>query len=231
MESEVNVVAFDVDGTLYGKGAYVWRMMASGFPDLALAFAYNRARILYRQEQGTVSVSPENREGYRRRLALLMLRVLHIQPTEEHIRRIDARTQRQLYGTWERLYRHVRGRSGMSEAMGSLKEKGYRIAILSDFPLVGKLEALDAASFVDVVLCSEDTGYLKPDCHVFQELLKRLGCRPEQVLYVGDSYQKDVLGSRKMGMHSLLLTRKTGRIYPKAEYVVKSFKELVSLFD
>lgn len=52
MDAEIKVVAFDVDGTLYGHGAYLWRMALSGLPDLPLAYAYNRARTLYREEQG-----------------------------------------------------------------------------------------------------------------------------------------------------------------------------------
>ena len=91
MDPEIKVVAFDVDGTLYGKWSYLWRMTLSGFPDPLLAWAYNRARIRYREVQGTDPVLPETREGYLRRLSLLMLNALGRKPSEKAIARITRR--------------------------------------------------------------------------------------------------------------------------------------------
>jgi putative hydrolase of the HAD superfamily len=230
VDAEIKVVAFDVDGTLYGHGAYLWRMALSGLPDLPLAYAYNRARTLYREEQGERPVSPPDREGYLRHLALLMLRVLKRQSDERSVHKMTALVEKRLYGTWNRLYRRVRGRRGMKSAIATLHQRGYCIAVLSDFPLAGKLEALGILPYVDVALCSEDTGYLKPDPHVFARLLELVDSKADEVLYVGDSYRKDVLGANGAGIHSLLLAGGRKRVYPKAEYVVHSFQELLSLF-
>jgi putative hydrolase of the HAD superfamily len=230
VDPEIKVVAFDVDGTLYGKWSYLWRMTLSGFPDPLLAWAYNRARIRYREVQGTDPVLPETREGYLRRLSLLMLNVLGRKPSEKAIARITRRVERQMYHRWAVLYRSVHGRKGMRSAVEELHRMGYRIAILSDFPLVEKLKALGIAPWVDVALSSEDIGYLKPDGRVFSRLLDAIGVPAGQVLYVGDSYHKDVLGAKGAGMHTVLLSRGRRSVYPEAEYVVHSFQRLISLF-
>lgn len=230
MENEVKVVAFDVDGTLYGKVPYGIRMFLSAFPNPLLALWYHDARNAYRKEQGKRETVPPDRNGYLLRLASLMVRASGRKPTERRITVMAERTERQIYGCWDHVYRRVPGRVGLVEAFRFLKEKGYRIAVLSDFPLGPKLEALHVRTYVDIALSSEDVGYLKPDPRVFSAFLERIGAKPEEVLYVGDSYRKDVLGALGAGMHSCLLSKRRPQVYPRAESVVKSFKELVNLF-
>lgn len=222
MDEAIRVIAFDVDGTLYGKAAYGSRMFCSLFPDPFLALRYSRARKAYRVEQAASPTVGAGRDGYLSRLASLM--------GSRNERRTVRAVERQMYGCWRRVYRKVRPRPLMRETLLLLKKKGYRLAVLSDFPLEGKLKALGIASLVDVALCSEDTGYLKPDGRVFDALLASVHARPEEVLFVGDSYHKDVLGAKGAGMRSCLLTNRR-RIYPDADYVVHSFKEFAVLFN
>ncbi len=231
MNPEIRAIAFDVDGTLYPQHSYYWRMFLSGVKAPLLSRAYNRARVAYRKEQGESQTVPENRAGYLDRLCRLML----AKPGREvssssSLARIRSRVERIFYGSWVRLYRHVPARKGMRETLLSFRERGYKLAVLSDFPLAGKLEALHVADLFDVALSSEDTGYLKPDARVFRLLSEKLGVKPCEVLFVGDSYQKDVIGSRGAGMHSCLITSsRRSRLYPMAEHVVTSFQELSAL--
>lgn len=49
-----------------------------------------------------------------------------------------------------------------------------------------------------VVVC-EETGVLKPDPRVFAHATEQAGVAPDEVLYVGDSYQSDVEGAQAAG--------------------------------
>lgn len=230
MDAEIKAIAFDVDGTLYPQRSYYWRMFLAGVKAPLLSWAYNRARVLYRKEQASAPTVPENRAGYLHRLSLLMLKALHRKATDKSVRRMERKVEFVFYDSWRRLYRHVPEREGMRNALARFKERGYKLAVLSDFPLEGKLEALGIADLVDVALSSEDVGYLKPDPRVFSRLISCINLEPHEVLYVGDSYQKDVLGSRGAGMHSCLIaTSHNGHLFPEAEHVVTSYEELSAL--
>lgn len=230
MDAEIKAIAFDVDGTLYPTGSYYWRMFLAGVKAPLLSWAYSRARAAYRVQQASAPTVPENRAGYLSRLSLLMLQALHRKVTDRRLDVMEKQVEIVFYDAWRRLYRYVPERPGMERTLRLLKQKGYTIAVLSDFPLEGKLEALHIADVVDVALSSEDTGYLKPDPRVFEKLISCIGRRPEEVLYVGDSYRKDVLGASGVGMHTCLIaSRRKSRLYPMAEHVVTSYAELAAL--
>lgn len=224
----IRAVAFDVDGTLYPKRAYFLRMALAGLLHPLFSWAYNRARVRYRKEQAATPTVPETREGYKRRMGMLLADILHQQGRETAL---VEKMERVFYHSWEILYRHVPQRRGMRAVVKALKEKGYTIAVMSDFPLACKLEALGIAPYVDVAFSTEDIGYLKPDRRTFIHLLSCIGLPPEAVLYVGDSYPKDVLGAKGSGMHTCLIgqAERKGKLYPEAEHVIPSFKELALL--
>ena len=50
---------------------------------------------------------------------------------------------------------------------------------------------------------SEQEGVRKPDPAFFLRLTDRLGVRPDEVLYVGDHYDHDILPARALGMQAI----------------------------
>ncbi|WP_313491487.1 HAD family hydrolase, partial [Exiguobacterium sp.] len=50
---------------------------------------------------------------------------------------------------------------------------------------------------------SEQEGVRKPDLAFFLRLTDRLGVRPDEVLYVGDHYDHDILPARALGMQAI----------------------------
>lgn len=50
---------------------------------------------------------------------------------------------------------------------------------------------------------SEQEGVRKPDPIFFLRLTDRLGVRPDEVLYVGDNYDHDILPARALGMQAI----------------------------
>jgi FMN phosphatase YigB (HAD superfamily) len=47
---------------------------------------------------------------------------------------------------------------------------------------------------------SADYGCIKPAEKIFRIALEDLDCPPDQVLYVGDTFIRDVVGARRVGM-------------------------------
>ena len=79
--------------------------------------------------------------------------------------------------------------------------------------------------YVDFGASSDDAGFLKPDAHCFEYLLYNLKMESSDVLYVGDSYVKDIVGSHNAGIYAVLVNVKPSD-YPLAKEVFGSWKEL-----
>jgi FMN phosphatase YigB (HAD superfamily) len=59
----------------------------------------------------------------------------------------------------------------------------------------------------DVVGSSERWGVAKPDPAFFQRLIAEAGCAPDEILYVGDRVDNDVLPALAAGLQAIHLAR------------------------
>ena len=224
-ERGVRCLALDIDGTLYPKRMLNARMVRSFFPSGRLALAFNWARSHYRLLQEEEETIPPTRVGLLKRQAALVAHRMGKTETDEVQRAID----RQFYDAWERSFLTIKPFRGLRETLLRVKDQGLSIALLSDFPIARKPETLGIVDLVDHAFSSEESGYLKPSPHAFSPLLDGLGCRADEILYVGDSYTKDCIGAKGVGMYTALLTGRTSRSYPSADLVIDSWTELAAL--
>lgn len=105
-------------------------------------------------------------------------------------------------------------------ALDMLARRGIRRAVVSnwDSRLPVLLERLHLRRHFEFVLTSAQAGYRKPDVHIFQQALSRLNLEPGRVIYVGDSYEDDVVGAQSAGIKPLLIDR-DGALPPKVECI------------
>jgi HAD superfamily hydrolase (TIGR01549 family) len=99
-----------------------------------------------------------------------------------------------------------------------LKEAGFPLALVSNWQcgLRHFCADLGLAGFFDHVLASAEVGSAKPDAGIFLEACRRLNCRVERVLHVGDSYVDDYQGGSGAGLEVLLLLREAHQSPPLA---------------
>ena len=76
-----------------------------------------------------------------------------------------------------------------------------------------ELDQLGISKYFKIVLTSEDVGYDKPDARLFLESAREIGLRPSDIFYVGNDYQKDVVGARAAGMRPVLVDRGRNQCY------------------
>lgn len=92
--------------------------------------------------------------------------------------------------------------AGLHEVLAELRHRGYRLHVLSNnssiLPL--QLKLIDTTGYFDTVSWSEEMGVEKPDPRIFLLALERIGAGADQVVYVGDSYEADVLGAEGAGV-------------------------------
>ncbi|HEY7802352.1 MAG TPA: HAD family hydrolase [Dehalococcoidia bacterium] len=95
------------------------------------------------------------------------------------------------------------------DALRAAKERGLVQGVVSDWgtDLLPILHAHEITRLMDFVVASAVVGSSKPHREIFLYALDRAGMRPEETVYVGDSYLADVLGSRAAGLHPILIDR------------------------
>ncbi len=103
-----------------------------------------------------------------------------------------------------------------------LKEKGFRIGILSDGYAVTqrrKVEALQAEKDFDVIILTDEIGReaWKPSLIGFNKISEELGVTLGEMLYVGDNPEKDFYISHESDIRTARITRSDG-VYRDRDY-------------
>jgi putative hydrolase of the HAD superfamily len=83
---------------------------------------------------------------------------------------------------------------------------GYPLGIVSNGQRVFselELRHLGLHNYFKFIIFSSDFGYYKPDPRIFLAGIQQLGLRPEETLYIGDSYENDINPSRNLGMKAM----------------------------
>lgn len=90
-----------------------------------------------------------------------------------------------------------------------------------------KFEQFDLYSKAGKLVISEDVGYLKPQPEIFEHATGLTGYSPGEILYIGDSYNSDVLGGTSYGWNVAWFTSNgSADKHDKADFVFDDFVEL-----
>jgi HAD superfamily hydrolase (TIGR01509 family) len=88
-----------------------------------------------------------------------------------------------------------------------LQELGYPIGIVANQPQ-GIAEDLAAMNLpLDVIATSATYGVAKPDPAFFHRIVADCGVPPDQIVYVGDRLDNDILPAQSVGMQAVFLKR------------------------
>ncbi|MDR1147332.1 MAG: HAD family hydrolase [Spirochaetaceae bacterium] len=194
MHKDIAAVAFDVDGTLYPDYRFFLRALPQALfhPRLFAAFAAARKKI-------RLTGAAEN--SFYDLQARLCAETLGMAMNIENVR---ALISKHIYGAWESIFSRVKIYPHVKECIGSFRERGIKLAVLSDFPLGVKLNSLQLGGLWDLELCSEELGALKPHPLPFRRLAEGLNLPPQRILYVGNSTAYDAAGAYEAGMMTAL---------------------------
>lgn len=111
-----------------------------------------------------------------------------------------------------------------------------KIGLLSNFtyaPVVySSLRKLGISGFFNVIAVSGENGYRKPHQKIFQDTLKHLHVKAEEVVYIGDSPLEDIKGAKQVGMRSVFVSSQFYNIKDlhcskqKPDFVMTDLKEI-----
>lgn len=88
-----------------------------------------------------------------------------------------------------------------------LAHDGYVIGVAGNQSSSVENEMADLGLPLTLNATSQTWGVSKPDPTFFQKMAEELGLLPEQVLYVGDRIDNDILPAQSIGMHAAFVRR------------------------
>jgi HAD superfamily hydrolase (TIGR01509 family) len=211
----LEAVLFDVDGTLYRQAPvrrammttivrHHWTHPAAGVHVARIISAYRRAQEELRSS------------GFAGDLAAAQLDMA------SRSTGVEVGEVRRIVEYWiEEAPLDVVGsnpRDGLVEVLDTLEERGTRLAVVSDYPAIRKLEALGIADRFEVIVSAQNpsVGVFKPDPAGLVTALRLLRIEPDRALYVGDRADVDGAAAATAGMPFHLVGGSGRRTYGRA---------------
>ena len=201
MRLDIEAVAFDIDGTLYPEWEFyilVFPFVLTHFP-LMNAFRKVRNDIRRYQEQHP----DEKQEDFFDFQAELLSTYL-----KKDKDKLKLELEASIYDGWKSLFSKIKPHKHVLEVIKELKNKNFKIALLSDFKTEQKGSVWGILPYCDIALSSETVGALKPSPFPFIILSEKLNVSTEKILYVGNSIKYDVKGAKSVGMKTALIHNK-----------------------
>lgn len=94
------------------------------------------------------------------------------------------------------------------ETLEMLKSQGLKLGIITDAKrekAMQRLNAMNITKFFDIIVTYTESKVKKPDLLPFKLAMKKLGLRPDEILFVGDSIRRDIEPAKKLRMQTLLV--------------------------
>ena len=167
----------------------------------------------FRERDGT-AFRPA-REGYRRGVDAILVPDAETVPWRPLLRRLQAES--------------VEANPDAVAAIESLAETPLHQGVVSDVDheegefLLDELGVRDA---LDSYTSSEAVGRTKPDPATFEAGLDRAGVDPERAVMIGDRYEHDVAGAKRVGLVTVAYGADDG---PAADYHLSDLRALPAL--
>ena len=122
----------------------------------------------------------------------------------------------------------------VKETLTELKNKDYILGLISNGDYdqqVQKMKHVGIYDMFDYINTSSQFEYSKPNPQLFETIFAMHNINKKEVCYVGDSYKKDVLPCRQIGVKSILIDRK-GIDYNDSELLkINSLTNIIRLIE
>ena len=117
-----------------------------------------------------------------------------------------------------------------------LNQRGYKLSILSNFdysPTAHKLlEVYGITTYINYIFISVDIGWRKPSPNAFEYALKKLNISPSEAVFIGDDYERDIVGASISNIDSILvdIENKSDKYMP-AIASIGEFKQILDILN
>jgi len=146
----------------------------------------------------------------------------------------DAQQWRHFAWLWyEPLSKIAKTESGIKETLAALNQMGLKLGIVSNtfvssYSLEKHLKQVCILDFFTVRMYSYEFDFRKGDTRIFKIAAERIGEAAENIMYVGDRIDKDIIPALKIGMKAVLKAAYTnaGKTPPGGAFKITRISEL-----
>jgi putative hydrolase of the HAD superfamily len=225
----IRAISFDGDGTLWDFNQVMRHALRYALTEL-------RAAAPGPSEGLTIDALIAIRDGVARELKgqvtnLEAVRLAAFERTLRHIGVVDAGLAARLNAVYlQHRFADTRPFDDVLPTLDALRGR-YRLGLLSNgnsYP-----ERCGLPNRFHFVVFSQDHGIEKPDRRLFEIALTHAGCRPQELLHVGDSLTNDVAGAKEAGVRSVWLNRddRQNDSAVQPDFEITSLTELLEILD
>lgn len=114
---------------------------------------------------------------------------------------------------------------GVERTLDSISEMCLKIVVVTDANKVNaeaRIEKLKLSHHIDYLVTHESTGKKKPHHGPFLHAVEKLGLKPHEIVMVGDSPERDLKPSKKLGFYTVYAEYGDRNIYQDTEAVYDS---------
>ncbi|MFV0556792.1 MAG: HAD family hydrolase [Lactovum sp.] len=229
----IKAVIFDMDDTLFYPEIPFEKALKKFFPKYKddISEIYQSFRRISDKEIEGVLVGKYDMEAFHQ---------LRIKKTIESFgcKEISNKQAVDFQSCYSEAQKSIQLLNGIKATFDYLKEKEIRLGLLTNGSTEHQLKKVDYLKLgeymeaADIVV-SEETGFSKPDKEIFDLMREKLQLTAEELLYVGDNYENDILGGAHSGWKTLWINhQKMKKDFLKdkqADYEIHSHKELLLL--
>lgn len=200
--ARIELVAFDVDGTLYDQRRMRLRMMRDMGWHVLRTRSLDVPAVIGRYRHLREELGDAEQDRFE----------------DELIRRTGLATNRDPYQVRAIAEEWMDRRplpylaacryDGVAQLFDGLRRHGKRIGVVSDYPARAKLAALGLEADVIVSATDPRVGILKPHPRGLLDLVARAGSEPSTTLLIGDRVERDGEAARRAGAAVLIRTSK-----------------------
>lgn len=211
----ITSIVFDVDDTIYDQQGPYRLAMEKCFPDFDMSHI-NQAYIRFRHysDIGFPKVIAEE-------MTTDYFRFWRCKETllEFNYREIGEAEGKYFQEVYEYELEHITMLDEMRLTLDFLKSKNIPIGVITNGPTEHQLKKVKKLGLYDYVepqrvIVSQATGFQKPQKEIFNLAAKQFGMNPSTTLYVGDSYDNDVMGAFNGGWHSMWFNHRGRTLKP-----------------
>ena len=109
---------------------------------------------------------------------------------------------------WNSFFKKMRLFSGVMDFLKQCHKNNIKVCLITDLTAsiqFKKINYLKIGKYLDFIVSSEEAGRDKPHQNIFRLALQKLKMRPNDVILIGDDYNKDLAGGEQMGIKTILI--------------------------
>ncbi len=201
---KIKALFFDLDDTLHDSQYPFEKTVEELLPEVASELNMNELYIKFREASDWLwkdyVAGKMSLVDLRTKRMILALKSMNIT--------IDSETARMFQNQYEYNQSQLKMFPEVPNLLEEIKRKGITVGMITNGPVEhqhSKISSLGLKSHIpsNLIFVSDGVGVAKPNPDIFHHVRKHVSLPPHELLYVGDSWENDIVGSSKAGWQSL----------------------------